>query len=257
MAWGKWTDDYPYNPKALRVGLECIGFDVAGVCWCNKQSLDGFIPEADISLVYPPARNARKLAAELVAVDRWHRTDALCSACIKVYGPRNLGPGWVIHDFFDFNFSAAEIAERRAKRAEAGRKGGKVSKPPSTAPSKRLSDMQANAQANGEAPREAPPNPVSRIPLTQVGDGSKSPKTALVHRLNNACGEPNLEESLKVVELLAEHIDLNLLDQCIGWACHPNSKAAPQHPRYFLKVAADWGRQRGVEIPQLQIGGAR
>ena len=112
MAWVKLDDSMPHHPKVMAAGPQAFALDVAGICYSNKHDLDGFIPEASLSALYPALTSPRRWAAKLVEVGRWHPVDG----------------GWRIHDIDDYQPSAESQKAKReditAKRAAAGRKGG-------------------------------------------------------------------------------------------------------------------------------------
>lgn len=141
MGWGKFDDAYPHHPKMLAAGADGLALDVAAVCYSNRYGTDGFIPEAMLPALFPPLKSPAKVARKLVDVGRWELTDG----------------GWLIHDFGDYNPTAAEVEERRQKRAAAGRKGGQRSKPPS----KREANASPVASDTDEAKRNPDPTPTS------------------------------------------------------------------------------------------------
>lgn len=223
-------DHFPEDPETLEVGEDAAWLHFLGIAYCSRNLTDGRLPKAMV-----PRLTAKKaplrLAAALVRVGWWVED----------------GDCFVVRSYLKHQRSRQQIVSERDGARERALKSRRTrgERAPTSRRDKPVSHTEVR-QPESESDTES-----------EVRDGSTSPKTVLINRLNDNCGQPNLKESTQVVELLANHIDLRLLDECIGWACDPNSKAAPQHPRYFLKVAADWGRQRGVEIPQLQIGGAR
>lgn len=233
MPWAKLDDQYPTKDKLVRAGLEAMGFDVAGICYCARNLTDGFIADDDLVVVYPSTRQPKRLADHLVKVGRWEREEG----------------GYRIHDYLDYNPSRAEVLAKREARSKAGSKGG------SKQPSKPEANSQANSEANGlseqGANTQAPSNPVSRIPVP-LRDVSKS-QTAIAKRLSDACKTPHPEDAERIVTLLAQHIDLRLVDECIGWAEQRDEKSKPRNPVYFLRTVPDWARQRGVAVPDLHL----
>lgn len=97
MSWAKFDDGYPSHPKMLAAGLDALGFDVAGICYCSRYLTDGFIADAALPAVYPPARSPRKLADKLVAVGRWEREDG----------------GYRVRDYLDYNPKREEVERER------------------------------------------------------------------------------------------------------------------------------------------------
>ena len=113
MTWAKFDDQYPHHLKMLRAGLDALGFDVAGVCYCNRYLTDGFIADDTLDVVYPRAKNPERLARRLVEIGRWERDDD--------------AKGYRIHDYLEYNPSRADVeAERAAARERMRRlRGGK------------------------------------------------------------------------------------------------------------------------------------
>lgn len=143
MVWAKLDDQYPRHKKILAAGAEGLALDVAGICWSNAEGTDGFIPDYALTILYP-VKNHAKVAARLVELGRWERDDARS--------------GWHIHDFHDFNPTADAAADVKAKRAEAGRRGGQAS-----ASAKAQASAQAGVKQNGNP---VPPKGVSTKPLS-------------------------------------------------------------------------------------------
>lgn len=171
MGWGKFDDAYPHHPKLLQVGAEGLALDVAAVCYANRYGTDGWVPDAMLAALYPPIRQPRKVADRLTAAGRWERGDG----------------GWWIHDFADYNPTAAEVAERREKRAAAGRKGGMRSKPPSKPEASASTGASNRDEANGNpdptpTPKEDQTHGAAAPSLLDPEDGFEAFWTAYPRR---------------------------------------------------------------------------
>lgn len=106
MAWVRTDDNAPNHPKFFRAGVAAFGFDLAGVCYCNRNLTDGFIPLSDLPLVFPglTMRAAIGLATKLVEVGRWQKDDE-----------RN---GYAIHDYLHYQPARDRVvADRAVSRA--------------------------------------------------------------------------------------------------------------------------------------------
>lgn len=118
MAWGRIDDKRALNRKLRDAGFAARGLDEAAICWANHEESDGIITEDDVEMLGAAhgctGRPLRLLIARLVDVGRWEH----------VPGTRS----YVIHDFLDFNTSRSQIEARRTARAEAGSRGGRISK---------------------------------------------------------------------------------------------------------------------------------
>jgi hypothetical protein len=90
------------GPDGLVVAL---GFYLLGLMWTNKHLTDGQLPVA----VVKQFRSDRplELAEAMVRAGLWHRH----------------GDHYQIHDYEDFNFSAADVKERRARDRRRKRNG--------------------------------------------------------------------------------------------------------------------------------------
>jgi len=90
------------NGPAIAIGLYAMG-----LMWTNKQLSDGYLP-AGVVKRFPVAEPVR-FAQALVGARLWE----------KVKG------GYRIHDFHDWNFTAAQIQLQRKEDRERKRKGGR------------------------------------------------------------------------------------------------------------------------------------
>jgi hypothetical protein len=149
MAWARIDDNYPAHPKVVAAGAEGLALDVAGMCYAARFATDGHVPSVMVGALCPPVADPEAVAERLVEVGRWHAPGHDCPDCMAV------ADGWVIHDFLGYNPSAADQADRRRKRAEAGRKGGQRS---GQVRSNGSSDSQASASAVASS-RERTPSP--------------------------------------------------------------------------------------------------
>ena len=120
MSWVRLDDAAPEHRKLLKLaelakqgdrGAAAAWLWVCGLAYCNRQpARDGFIPRAKVAQLYP-VRGAAGLAARLVEVGLWEQRDG----------------GFAVHDYNDYQPSAADAAELSEKRSEAGKKGGRKS----------------------------------------------------------------------------------------------------------------------------------
>ena len=106
MTWFRLDDAFHGHPKVRRAGNAAVGLWVRCATYSAQYDLDGRIP-ADVAESYGRPREI----------------DAVTSSGLWVAN----GSGFVIPDYLDFNYSAEEVRDMRAKRAEAGRKGGLAS----------------------------------------------------------------------------------------------------------------------------------
>ena len=114
MPWLKIDDRFDTHPKTLAVWTRsraAVALDVFAMTYASRHSTDGHVPAAAVMLWLPDEAERTEAIAVLVDVGRWRET----------------ADGYEVVDFLDYNPTAAQTAERRARRAAAGRKGGKAS----------------------------------------------------------------------------------------------------------------------------------
>lgn len=157
MSWVRLDDAMPHHPKVVAAGALAFALDVAAICYSNRYELDGFIADAALPAVLPGLGQARKIAARLEQAGRWHRDDD--------------AGGWQIHDVADYQFSADEAEDRRRKRAEAGRKGGKASGAVRRANAEAKAKQVLPESLNGIEPR---PDPTRPDPSIEVDTSSET-----------------------------------------------------------------------------------
>lgn len=104
MAWVRMDDQFADHPKVVGLSDAAFRLHITGICYAARQETDGVIPRA-------AAFVNRKRAMELVGAGVWHEHTA----------------GYLIHDFLDYNPSAASLREKRAAdsaRKARGSRGG-------------------------------------------------------------------------------------------------------------------------------------
>lgn len=111
MPWGRCDDSF-YDHRKVRSMPKRIRNEAAGLYWraislSNRHLSDGLIHDYDLALI-----DARQPVL-----------DALVDAGLF----ERIGSDYLVHDFGDFNKTAAEVLDDRAKKQAAGRRGGVAS----------------------------------------------------------------------------------------------------------------------------------
>lgn len=133
MSWTRLDDGIYDHPKVLEVDPLDRLLYVWALCWSSRHRTDGRLRRRALEHVAALAGVADLEAAarRLVAAGLWEDDD----------------DGWTVHDFTDYQPAAAEVDELRAKRAEAGRRGGLASG----------ETRRRSTEANGEATASSKP----------------------------------------------------------------------------------------------------
>ena len=117
--WTKLADELLDHRKVFAAGdilgqdgpAIALGFYTAALLWSNRQLSDGYLPAA-IVRSFPHVRRPIAVAKALVHAGLWEEKNG----------------GYQIHDFHDFNFTAASVRQRRKAdlaRKQTGRRHGK------------------------------------------------------------------------------------------------------------------------------------
>ncbi|GLW91810.1 hypothetical protein [Actinokineospora globicatena] len=159
MTWFKADDRLADHRKVRLLGrdrLPAMGLWVLAGTWAAGAATDGFVPRA-----VARSWDARgRLADRLVQVGLWHNHTA------------DGEPGYLFHDWTDYQPTAAETTAKQQKRAEAGRRGGVKSG------QTRRSKTEANTSKQTGSKNEPRPDPYTdthpaRAAETYVDDHEK------------------------------------------------------------------------------------
>jgi hypothetical protein len=153
MTWTKVSDDFSDHPKVQRlardprVWADSTAMWLACMCYCNKYLTDGLLPRAYVLTRATPMEPAAALAAadELVRVGLWTTT------------PEG---DYQVHDFLDYNPSAAAEKVRRAADAERKRQERASARTSETRPPGRPKGRPDGCPPDIQSPSDRPdPDP--------------------------------------------------------------------------------------------------
>jgi hypothetical protein len=160
MSWFKLCDRIPFHRKVIDAGNEAFG------AWCRMGAQasadlsDGVVSDAMASLIVGPGRE--DVLARLVRVRLLERVEG----------------GYLVHDYLEYNPSAAEVHEHRAEVAEARRAAGRVGGQRSGETRRSRRDAR---EANEASPKQSRSNDEARSEATtkqeakQTGNQKRSP----------------------------------------------------------------------------------
>lgn len=109
MTWIKVETTIRSHPKFLRIGPEACWLYVCGVMYCQDNLTDGFIPREQVGLLYPFPRTSR-LVRVLLWAQLWQQTE-------------QPSPGYLIHDYLQWNMSREQVLKQRQQDAARKKKG--------------------------------------------------------------------------------------------------------------------------------------
>jgi hypothetical protein len=161
MAWVKLPDEWADSPVAEQIGDAAAMLHLRALSWSNRNFADGFIPESR------PRRltahdDVEDLVNRLVGAGLWDRI----SGGFQITAAKGL---------LEHQLTRAEVEDFKAKKAEAGSKGGKASAQ-ARAQAKAEASAQSNAQAKfNPSSTSSSPRPQTTSPST--GATASNPST--------------------------------------------------------------------------------
>ncbi len=142
MTWVRFDDQFPIHRKVAPLDDATYRLCSEAIPWSSRNRTDGRISAADLAGV--SKRATRQRAAKLVERRLWHVAGFECDseAC-----PPSGEDGWVIHDYWDYQPTAAKVKADLAAKAERTRRWRE----------RRTGDGARDASRN--APVTLPPSP--------------------------------------------------------------------------------------------------
>jgi hypothetical protein len=155
MTWATFDDKFYQHPKVLTAGRDAAWLWAAAIGYCNAHNTDGFVATG---------------ALPMLAMDGLKKAEALAQRCVTAKLFDVVNGGYYVHDFLDWNDSAAVVKARRLANAERVKKHM----------SKRDRNASANASTNAlkiipsssssSVPKKEPPTPACGGSLDLIPD---------------------------------------------------------------------------------------
>jgi hypothetical protein len=174
MPWVRFDDQFPIHRKVDRLSDAAYRLHTSAIFWSARNLTDGFVSEEDLDSVTARVRTPARFAAECVNRDTWHEAGTPCASEKCPPAPEG-ETGWVIHDYWAYQPSKAQVladrdaaARRQAKwRESKGRRNGV------TRPDMSENDPIHNGSSNGVTNaviNASPPRPAPK------GSGAEGPE---------------------------------------------------------------------------------
>ncbi|MGW4759567.1 hypothetical protein [Streptomyces chartreusis] len=159
MSWARIDDSLHSHPKIMLVGNAATGLFVRLISYAGQHLTDGFVPSAVVRSYGTP-----RLIKALCDAQLLHKVESN-SSHTSIADLTFKGPGYVINDYLDYNFSRKQVEAERAKNAarqELWRERQKAKKATAERPAAPESNGRSNGVTNGGtngAPTHPYPNP--------------------------------------------------------------------------------------------------
>jgi len=241
MAWARIDDNFFSHPKVRKAGKDAVILYMAALCHSNAYMTEGFIADDVLDLIGIQAfQNEPKSSANKLVE---------CGLFIRVEG------GYQIHDFLEYNYSRQQINDIKAKRAQAGRQGGRPTKQnesktkanekqnalqneSKTKANEKQNESHTHTHTHTHTPSHTHINPIPDTPTTAHADSAP----AVVHSVyENEIG--------LLTPFVAEEIKVALEDYPEEWIIKALRESASQNKRswkYALAILKRW-KVEGVD----------
>lgn len=179
MAWVRYDDQFPINPKVTAVTVEdpgALALHLLANTWSNTTKTPGYVPPHQPTALLHDRGLAEKWADQLVRAGLWHVRGQECGDCKVEYAglskSQATAGGWVFHHAQEYRPPARDRvtpgtpADLSEKRRAAGRKGGQASA------AKRAG--QANQAKSVSKSSNCSSNSVSPVPVPMLPTEAKT-----------------------------------------------------------------------------------
>lgn len=253
MAWVRVDDNAAFHGKIVHAGNEAVGVWIRCLAWCNSNLTDGVVP---------------RHIALLIADQEQRPIDRLLAAGLFEVGGEGV---FQIHDFADYQMSAAEVRAKRAditaKRSAAGKAGARArwqnGKRMATGSGLPMANHGKTAEpAKSRAAGEAG---VSDNEKTRGYDSKTGKRMAKAKQTDSPIpSHPNLDihdnarvEASRVEEMCAHlgrlggnaFATLAQLSPLLGWEIKAALGTNPPNWGYFVKVVENTRTEGGKSKP--------
>lgn len=126
MVWARFDDRYSDSPKVEAAGPWAELLDMRAIIYCAGNLTDGLVTPGALRKISHGIPAVKGKVAKLLEVDRWSVNE--------------LGGGWFIHDFLDYNPSRAQVEDSKRSKDEER-----------AAARKRMSDKRAAERSREQA----------------------------------------------------------------------------------------------------------
>ncbi len=163
MGWIRLDDGFLDHPKFLEAGPLAGFLNIAAIAWSARNNTDGFVPRVQVRRLVDFEGYAWE--GEMVGGGEDAAAPDLAEHLVHVGLWRRVEGGFEIHDYLDWQRSAADREAARGRAVEAGRKGGRaksgkrpasesLSKTPSGLFSRTLSESSSESPSETQAEAE-------------------------------------------------------------------------------------------------------
>ena len=155
MPYANLDDSYPGHRKIRALSDSAFRVHTQAIVWCARYGTDGKIKAAEVADIASPVRRWRDAVTTLEQSGLWE----------------SIEDGWQLHDYLDWNMSAAQWAAQREKnrQKQARWRAGNQSRnqsPNGLVTSPRPDQTRPEEGAYGRNPSQDPTVPIPEPPLT-------------------------------------------------------------------------------------------
>ena len=136
MTWVRVDDAFTQHPKVLAAGPLAIAMQVAGLCYCNRNLTNGFVPWAVArtlvtwEFLEPPDDDGERRICEVGVTSGMAGETVDAEYVIRLMLQsgmwQEIPGGYLIHDYLDFQPSREQVEAEHQAKVAAGQAGGQA-----------------------------------------------------------------------------------------------------------------------------------
>jgi hypothetical protein len=191
MTWVKIDEDFYQHPKVIQAGPLAMALQVAGLCYCNRNLTDGFVPWAAArglltwEFLEAPEGDGRQRRKTISTTCGMQGDDVSSEYVIGLLLNAGMWEeavgGYRIHDFPEYQLTKEEVLALRQQRVEAGKASGEARR-------ERAVQRKANAVLN-ETQGRPKSEQVAERKLNETRTGQNQSERNLNEVLNGKSNE--------------------------------------------------------------------
>lgn len=117
MPWVRFDDQYPIHRKVDGLSDAAFRLHTSAIFWSARNLTDGSVTREDLDGVSARVRTPERFAAECTKRGVWHLGDEDCPSEKCPANGQGSSDDWIIHDYWDFQPSKAQVMRDRAAAA--------------------------------------------------------------------------------------------------------------------------------------------
>jgi len=246
MAWVRIDDGFPEHRKVVAVGPLGMAMQVAGICYCNRNLTDGFIPWAAartlLTWEFLGEQGEQGAKRYTIAVTCGMQgddvtTEFVIGLLLEAGIWEEVEGGYQIHDYDEYQPTKAEVLALQEERREAGRRGGLASVEAKR--QAKLKQTSSKCSSKTEAKFNPNPNPNPNDleegdPTTPTPSSGMTELCAFIADYIDGGAQPHISQ------MILSYVDEGMEPGCVKRALEIAAENGVRKPKYVMTILNGW-----------------